>query len=259
MPEINKILRLLPKRFHPLLRGAYQTIFFTEHEGRMRTFDVLSEFISDTCPVVVECGAYHGASAEKFLNIFDNPTIHAVEPVPKHVEVLSEKFAENENVIIHETAIGSEEDTIEISVTKKTNSSSVFEQGLFKKYQDGNPEVYDTAKRAEVRQVAIDTLVENADIIKLDMEGYELNALRGAEDVLNQCKCVVAEVSFVPLRSGQPIFTDIDLFLQDTGFHLYDFDTLRRGTDGQLIVTHAIWFSKEFYSHNDVLIYDPSD
>jgi hypothetical protein len=114
-------------------------------------------------------------------------------------------------------------------------------------------------KRIEVRQSRIDTLVEEVDIIKLDIEGYELNALQGATNILDCCDCIIAEVGFVPLRSNQPLFGDVDIFMQDNGFQLYDFDTLRRGTDGQLLATHAIWFSKEFYSQNENLIYTPFD
>lgn len=208
----NLVLKTVPERFHPLLKGVYQTIFF--NRGRDKTFDILGEFISDTSAIILECGANNGTSTEKFLNTFSNPTIHAIEPVPKHIEILNEKFGDNKNVIIHETAVGSTEGTVQINITRKSNSTSVFERELLQKYQNrsnSNPELYNAENKIEVSQSRIDALVEKANIIKLDIEGYELNALQGATDILDSCDCVIAEVGFVPLRSGQPLFDDIDL------------------------------------------------
>ena len=255
------VLKITSERIHPLLIGIYQTIFSTE-QGRTHIFDIVSEHISDDSPIILECGANTGTSTEKFLNRFENPNIHTFEPVPKHIDVLNKKFSDNDDITIHEMAVGPSEGTIRIGVARKSNASSVLEIDTLQKYQSqndfANSESYEIKDKIEVKQSRIDNIVNNCDIIKLDIEGYELEALRGASELLDDTKCIIAEVAFLPLHSGQPLFSDVDLFLRNNGFQLYDFDSLRRGPDGQLMATHAIWFSSDFYSETDGLIYPVS-
>ena len=56
--------------------------------------------------------------------------------------------------------------------------------------------------------------------LKLDVQGAELEVLRGSEAALKQCEIIQAELSVVPLYTGAPLLQDVVLHLDDRGFGL---------------------------------------
>ena len=63
--------------------------------------------------------------------------------------------------------------------------------------------------------------IEACDYLKIDVQGAELDVLKGAEETLKDCLIVEVEVEFVPLYEKQPLFSDIDKFMRDQGFYLH--------------------------------------
>jgi FkbM family methyltransferase len=65
----------------------------------------------------------------------------------------------------------------------------------------------------------LDSIAEIAhlDFLKIDVQGAELSVFRHGAARLAQAVAVQAEVSFMPLYRGQPMFSDIDLALRALG------------------------------------------
>ena len=61
------------------------------------------------------------------------------------------------------------------------------------------------------------------DFLKLDIQGFELSALRGAQAVLARTAMIQCEAEFAPIYAGQPLFSDIELHLRGQGFQFLDF------------------------------------
>lgn len=61
------------------------------------------------------------------------------------------------------------------------------------------------------------------ELLKLDIQGAELMALRHGQDRLREALVVQTEVEFLPLYIGQPLFSEIDLFLRPFGFMFHRF------------------------------------
>lgn len=59
------------------------------------------------------------------------------------------------------------------------------------------------------------------DFVKLDVQGAELDVLRHATRSLETVAVVEAEVCFLPLYKGQPLFAEIDVFMRRAGFFLH--------------------------------------
>lgn len=59
-----------------------------------------------------------------------------------------------------------------------------------------------------------------ADCLKIDVQGAELDILRGAERVLANTKIVELEVEFNPQYEGQPLFSEVDAYMRSQGFLL---------------------------------------
>ena len=80
-------------------------------------------------------------------------------------------------------------------------------------------------------------------LLKLDVEGHELDVLDGASDVLAHVEVIVSEVSFFDIeRSGYPTFTAFVTALAAAGFALYDIAALAsRRRDGRLRMGDAVF------------------
>ena len=65
--------------------------------------------------------------------------------------------------------------------------------------------------------------IETIDFLKIDVQGADLDVLRGASQLLNTSVLgILIEVEFTPLYKDQPLFADIDIFLRNQGFCLID-------------------------------------
>jgi hypothetical protein len=88
---------------------------------------------------------------------------------------------------------------------------------------------------------------QEIDILKLDLQGYELEALRGATTLLPRVKTITVEVEFVPLYNGQPLFGDVDVCLRQAGFRLLNLYELWTQPDGQLTAGDAVYLNTRYF------------
>ena len=88
------------------------------------------------------------------------------------------------------------------------------------------------------------------DVLSIDAQGMELHVMRGAGDWMRFANCVVSEVEFFEIYSGQALFDEQMSFLDGYGFRLTDL--LNRQywhpgpacNEGFLTVAEALWFRK---------------
>lgn len=67
----------------------------------------------------------------------------------------------------------------------------------------------------------LDDLVPAMDFLKIDVQGAELDVMKGAVRLLRDCVAIHIEVEFLPLYRNQPLFGDVDAFLRGQGFFLH--------------------------------------
>lgn len=77
--------------------------------------------------------------------------------------------------------------------------------------------VVDTARLDEIIDLPY------CDLLKLDIQGSELDALKGAEKLLNKTLVIHTEAEFSPVYRNQPLFADIDTYLRENEFEFIDF------------------------------------
>jgi hypothetical protein len=65
--------------------------------------------------------------------------------------------------------------------------------------------------------------IERIDFLKMDVQGAELDVIRGAERLLDSTSVIQLEVEFVPMYKDQPLFGDLDRELRNRGFIFHCF------------------------------------
>ena len=121
------------------------------------------------------------------------------------------------------------------------------------------PEARALLATREVRGISTSTLDRvreekgfGCDVLKLDVEGAELDVLRGGDEVLAQALALEVEVELNPLFEGQPLFADIDAHLRERGWALQGLrrTSWRRGArldpaesadGGQIVAADALY------------------
>ena len=72
-------------------------------------------------------------------------------------------------------------------------------------------------------------------LIKLDVQGYELSALDGCEELLHRFDWVYAECSFLEFYEGQALAEDLVCRLRERGFGIFDFAGVTRSKHGRAL------------------------
>ncbi|MFB6284672.1 MAG: FkbM family methyltransferase [Halobacteria archaeon] len=249
----KKIYRALPKRIQTLVLRTYNIFHFAKNPGNYRIkrdpYDDISEIIDVSSPVIVDGGAHIGKTVNEFLDRFQDPTIHAFEPLHQHLNELESRFGSDAKVTIHNKALGPENGKVPINVLNSTSSSSVYRPSNIKqdyREQAGkNRESYEVRNTVEVPQVRLDDQLEHVDIMWLDLQGYELSALKGSENLLPKCSAILTEVEFIPYYKDQPLFKEIHRFMVDKGFNLFFIYHGYIEPDGRLASGDVLYINEE--------------
>lgn len=179
---------------------------------------------------VVDVGAmFAGDGTEPYSALRDAGLARVVgfEPVAEECEKLNRRFGPPHRYLPYAIGDGT---TRRLHVCNESMTSSLYEPNtpLLAAF-DGLEEVVRV-----VREIPIDTRrlddvpdAENADYLKLDVQGAELDVLRGAPRLLARAVVVHTEVEFAPLYWEQPLFADVDQVLRDSGYGLFTFEEIQ--------------------------------
>ena len=171
---------------------------------------------------VVDAGAHHGHTVVQYLEHFPNSRVIALEPEPGNFAIAKETLAPfGERVELLPFALGETDGRLPLRLTSHSGAHSLLEVGDMR-YYDAPVE---TLAPIEVRVVKLDSLLaerrlDRLDILKMDIQGAELLALRGASELLarHAIRLIALEVLFQPLYRNQPTFWDIADHLRSLGY-----------------------------------------
>jgi FkbM family methyltransferase len=79
-------------------------------------------------------------------------------------------------------------------------------------------------------------------LTKIDVQGFELEVLRGGAETLSRTGLLILETSLLPYNEGAPLLAEVVAFLHAAGFVVYDFcGQFRRETDHTLCQTDLVF------------------
>ncbi len=192
--------------------------------------------------VILDCGANAGQMATGFRHLYPRAEIFCFEPVKAVFEQLRGRACEMRIHPVHK-AVGDRDGKAKINLTASAEANSLLG------FQEGNPCAQWT-KIIGSEEIEICTLdrwceengiaAERVDLVKLDVQGAELQALYGARKLLEKARMVLVEVSFVPMYKDSPLFGDVDAFMLECGYTrraLYPSDQPRNWGDALYVKT----------------------
>ncbi len=74
-----------------------------------------------------------------------------------------------------------------------------------------------------------------AELIKIDVQGAELDVIAGGAAAMVPCMALIAELSFVSHNKGAPLMAEVTLAIERHGFHCVDVCELHRAADGRVL------------------------
>ena len=180
-------------------------------------FDI-TEHITKPISGIIQIGAHHGNEYDKLKKLSEN--ILMFEPQKEVYKKLFNKLGSIPNLVIVNKALGSSIGIMQM-YTEQANegqSSSLLVPQL-------HCIQYPGIKFTGTEQVEVTTLDEyfndkvfNYNLLTLDVQGYELEVLKGSTDILLKVDYILCEVNRAELYKGCPMIEEIDSFLNDYGF-----------------------------------------
>ena len=176
------------------------------------------------------------------------------EPDPREYDMLKSKSGKN--LIVLNSALSDSSDTIDFHLCEKQQVSSTYLPNFDFLNKFPNAKRFDVTKTIKIQADTLDNQLKKNDIteidfIKIDTQGYELPILKGSVDYLNNTIGLELEVEFAQLYENQPLFKEVDSFVQKKGFELIDLKRYywkrKEGADtgnqkGQLVFGDALYF-----------------
>jgi FkbM family methyltransferase len=146
--------------------------------------------------VVADVGANIGIYSQ-FLSRWVGPTglVHSFEPSPDNFRRLSAATRDLQNVLLTQAVVGERSGDCKLYVSDKLN----VDHRAYK--ADG-----DSRRAIPIQMVALDDYFkpgQRVDLIKMDIQGYELHALRGAQRVLQENPGINLLLEFWPAGLAQ--------------------------------------------------------
>ena len=196
------------------------------------------KYLASVCLLtVVDIGANNGQFALVTRKCFPNSRIISFEPLAKPANKFIALFSNDPGIIFHQTAIGPRKGETTIHVSAANDSSSLLpisllQEHLFPGTQEIRTEVVKVGRLSDY--VKPEQIVAPA-MLKLDVQGYELEALRGCEDLLGRFSYVYVECSFVELYTSQALVDEVIAWLRVRGWRLGGIYNMAYDRDGRSI------------------------
>jgi len=174
------------------------------------------------CRTVVDIGANRGQFTLVASHYYQDAVIFSFEPLQRAAEIFRRVFTSDTSVKLHQVAIGPEAGSATLHVSKHDDSSSLLpitalQNQIFPSTQESGTE---TIKVGRLEDYISAERIQSPALLKLDVQGFELSALKGCETLLQHFSHVYVECSFMELYQGQALADEVIAWLRERGFAL---------------------------------------
>jgi len=221
--------------------------------GRMDCFleDIKKRGLN--CITIMDVGANRTNWSRMAKRIYPDANFCLIEPqieMEDNLKVFCEEF---KGSVYYLNGAGAKKEVLTLTIWDDLAGSS-----FLPKEED---KLLSSGKQRQIEMIKIDDLIENKEIklpeiIKLDIQGFELEALKGAVKTFGYTEVYILEVSLFSFSDvpGMPIISDVIDFMLEHDYVVYDVaGFLRRPLDGALAQCDICFVKKNgfFRKYND--------
>lgn len=200
--------------------GGYTFFYNHDIEFKYLYEEVFKKYIyylelESPAPRILDCGAHIGLATIFFKSMFPNAQITAFEPEPANLELLHKNLEVNHmtDVEVIPKAIWTEEGTMQLYVDEDqenhwSSTSSLF-RGSWTSKQPTTPITVETVKLSTF-------ITQKIDVLKLDVEGAEIDVLKECRDKLSLVDHIFVEFHATRERRPEELVT----LLLNSGYEL---------------------------------------
>ncbi|MGV0795026.1 FkbM family methyltransferase [Mycolicibacterium sp. XJ1819] len=227
--KVGKLARILPVAAWRRALARHRVAAAVEHVGVLGHLAGLR--------TVVDVGANRGQFALAARHCHPEARIVSFEPLAAPAATFRAVFAGDTRTSLVNAAVGPAPGEAVIHVSARDDSSSLLpitaaQNTLF----PGTAEVdTDTVRVTRLAEHVPAADIETPALLKIDVQGFELQALAGSDDVLDRFEWVYVECSFLELYAGQAFADDVIGWLRDHGFALTGIYSVSYDSEGRAV------------------------
>jgi FkbM family methyltransferase len=176
--------------------------------------------------IIFDVGSYKGKFVDIFVNENKNSKFYLFEPMQESFFYLKKKFKNKKNICIINKGICDKNMVLALNVNVTSNASTFSELNnnaffcKLRKFLLGEQKL---VKKKEIcKLISLDEFVKKnnvkyIDLLKIDVEGFELKVLKGAKNILKNTEYILIEITFSNIFKNYD-YQKIDNFLKQIGF-----------------------------------------
>jgi len=172
---------------------------------------------------LVDVGANDGGFLSSVFQLVSPREVFVFEPLPACQSSLQRMLSNRASAHLFQCAVGSAKGELELHCTGDSKMSSALQpaphiEGL---YQRGD---FTIVRKVTVPVVRLDDALPeglSVDLLKIDVQGFELEVFKGAEQTLARTRSVLLEVNYVEHYKGGARFEDVYDVMRRHSFRIY--------------------------------------
>lgn len=160
--------------------------------------------------IALDLGCKGGTIGDILIRNFSPKKVYGFEPTPESYDEVKQRYAKDHRVEVFKLAVSNQNGTADFYIRADKPSGNSL------RYGKDRPTM-------QVETIRLDTWAQahnipSFDVVKIDVEGHELEALEGMGDYLNTVNILMAEVRF---NDRPTLYHEAAAFLERYGLQLY--------------------------------------
>lgn len=166
----------------------------------------------DDDDIFFDIGAYRGLWTCLIGSVLSDNQVIAFEPNPENYERLKTNISQNkQDIKTYNIALSSSDDSVKFDMDKAMSSVS--------------PGTNNTDSVQEISSQRCDNLIQNENIatpsvVKIDVEGFEMDVLKGMSDVLSDIEYILIELHYPGMEEYNSTPESLVRLLEKKGFQV---------------------------------------
>lgn len=188
---------------------------------------------------IIDCGAFVGDWTKMVKKIFPDARVLMIEPQKNKKEILTKVQNEFHGAVEYINCLLGPENKDDVAFFEMESGSSVLEE------MTGHPR-----QTVQLPMKTLDSILHKKNatdgiFLKLDVQGFEIEVLKGANAIIQKTDLVLMETSLLQCNKSAPLFNEVIQFMKEQGFVAYDFANLQRWRDNILLQVDIFFVKKD--------------